>query len=142
MGSSKSFLIQIDLGDTVARPLGMGDCWPALNMTVGKEPMFFFVGGIQPKTVTLDDHPRMCQACGLYQARLKRVDHYISFFFIPLFRVKKGAPFLQCQSCGGLASESGEVSDQRLRSGGRTCPSCGQSIEPGFRFCPSCGKRV
>jgi hypothetical protein len=104
--------------------------------------MFFFVGGIQPKTVALDDTPRMCQACGLYQARLKRVDHYISLFFIPLFRVKKGTPFVQCQGCGSVSSESGDVWGQRPRTDGLTCPSCGYSIGPGFRFCPFCGKRL
>lgn len=104
--------------------------------------MFFFIGGIQPKTVTLDDTSRMCQACGLYQARLKRVDHYISLFFIPLFPIKKGTPFLQCQNCGSVSSESGDVWDQRPGTHGRTCPSCSQSVEPGFRFCPSCGRKL
>lgn len=104
--------------------------------------MFFFIGGIQPKTVTLDDTPRMCQACGLYQARLKRVDHYISLFFIPLFRAKKGTPFLQCGSCGSITGETGDGLGQDPGSHGRTCPSCGRSIEPGFRFCPFCGKRL
>ncbi|MDQ1336183.1 MAG: hypothetical protein QG552_3133 [Thermodesulfobacteriota bacterium] len=102
--------------------------------------MFFFVGGIQPKTVTLEETPRLCPACGLYQARLKRVDHYISLFFMPLFRVKKGTPFLQCQSCGSISSESGDVRGPRPGTRGRTCPFCGQSVEPGFHFCPFCGK--
>ncbi|MBU0736443.1 MAG: zinc ribbon domain-containing protein [Proteobacteria bacterium] len=84
----------------------------------------------------------MCQSCGLYQARLKRVDHYLSIFFLPVFRVKKGEPFFQCQSCGGLAAESGDFRDQRVRLAGRTCPHCGHSIESGFRFCPSCGGRL
>ena len=44
--------------------------------------MCIFIAGIQPKTVTLEDHARMCQACGLYQARLKRIDHYFSLFFL------------------------------------------------------------
>lgn len=104
--------------------------------------MFFFIGGIQPKTVTLDDAPRMCRACGLYQARLKRVDHYISLFFIPLFRIKKGNTFLQCQSCESVYSETGEALGRRPGNDGLTCPSCGHSIEPGFRFCPFCGKRL
>ncbi|MBW1787700.1 MAG: zinc-ribbon domain-containing protein, partial [Deltaproteobacteria bacterium] len=59
--------------------------------------MFFFIAGVQSKTVTVEDHPRMCPSCGLYQARLMRVDHYFSAFFIPLFRVKTGTPFVQCR---------------------------------------------
>jgi hypothetical protein len=103
--------------------------------------MFFFIAGIQPKTVTLDETPRMCPACGLYQARLKRVDHYLSLFFIPLFPVKKGGPFVQCQRCGSVFSESGEAWGG-TRTGDRTCPGCGRPVEPGFRFCPSCGRRL
>jgi len=101
--------------------------------------MFFFIGGIQPKTVTLEDTPRMCRACGLYQARLKRVDHYIALFFIPLFRVKKGTPFLQCRSCGSISDDSGKVLARDPGAHALTCPSCGRPIAPGFRFCPSCG---
>ncbi len=52
--------------------------------------MFFFIGGVQPKTITLDDSRRLCPACGLAQARLKRTDQYLSLFFIPLFPVKRG----------------------------------------------------
>jgi len=104
--------------------------------------MFFFIGGIQPKTVTLEDAPRMCPVCGLYQARLKRVDQYLSLFFIPIVRIKKGASFLQCQSCGSISGETGEILARRAERDGLACPSCGHSIEPGFRFCPFCGKRL
>jgi len=104
--------------------------------------MFFFIAGIQPKTVILEEHPRMCQVCGLYQVRLKRVDHYLSLFFLPIFRVKKGESFLRCQSCGSLSGESGDVWDHRFRDTGPTCPYCTQPVEPEFRFCPSCGRRL
>ncbi len=102
--------------------------------------MFFFIGGIQPKTVNLDEQPRMCPSCGLYQARLRRVDHYLSFFFIPLFCVKKGVPFLQCQSCGTLGRESGEVWGVGPGGPGDVCRNCGRALERSFRFCPFCGK--
>ncbi|SPF39937.1 hypothetical protein SBDP1_280015 [Syntrophobacter sp. SbD1] len=62
--------------------------------------MFFLIGGVQPKSVTVDETPRICPGCGLAQARLKRVDHYLSLFFIPLFPVKKGDPVLICDRCG------------------------------------------
>ncbi len=66
--------------------------------------MFFLIGGVQPKTVTLDEAAGICSACGLAQARLKRVDHYVSLFFIPLFRVKKGDPVLICDRCKAISS--------------------------------------
>jgi NMD protein affecting ribosome stability and mRNA decay len=64
------------------------------------EAVFVFIGGIQPKTRVLDHTPRLCPACGLAQARLKRVDHVLSLFFIPLFSVKRGTPVLMCERCG------------------------------------------
>ncbi len=104
--------------------------------------MFFFIGGVQPKTVTLDDTPRLCPACGLYQARLKRVDHYLSLFFIPLFRVKKGEPFLECNSCGAISDESGQVFHGPEKMRGTVCPYCGKPLEPSFQYCPYCGRKV
>jgi len=100
--------------------------------------MFFFIAGVQPRTVTLDDQPRMCPSCGLFQARLKRVDHYISVFFIPLIRIKKGTPVLVCERCGAVSSEQGEPGPPREPT--FTCPHCGQALEPGFRYCPYCGR--
>lgn len=103
--------------------------------------MFFFIGGVQPKTVTLDETPRMCPACGLYQARLRRVDHYLSLFFIPLFPVKRGRPFLKCQSCGAISDESGQTL-YAAEKPGTQCPYCGREIESSFRFCPYCGRTL
>jgi hypothetical protein len=103
--------------------------------------MFFVIAGIQPKTRTLDDQPRMCPACGLYQARLQQIDHYISIFFLPIFRVKKGTPFLRCQSCGNVSAESGQVWTGPKDKSGR-CPGCGRPLEKGYRFCPFCGKAL
>ena len=104
--------------------------------------MFFFIGGIQPKTVTIDDQPRMCRSCGLYQARLKRIDHYLSLFFIPIFPVKKGEPFLECRSCGAVMGEYEESPVHRVPEHPSHCPHCGQRIEPSFRYCPFCGKSL
>jgi hypothetical protein len=70
--------------------------------------MFFFIGGFQPKTVDLENVPRVCTSCGLYEARLKRVDHYISVLFLPLFRIKKGPAILICENCGHVWSEREE----------------------------------
>ncbi|RLB43440.1 MAG: zinc-ribbon domain-containing protein [Deltaproteobacteria bacterium] len=104
--------------------------------------MFFFIGGVQPKTVTLDETPRMCPVCGLYQARLKRIDHYLSLFFIPLFPVKRGKPFLECQSCGAISDESGAVFQGPGKVPGHACPYCGNPIEPSYRYCPFCGRAL
>ena len=94
--------------------------------------MFFFIGGVQPKTVELNEKPSMCRSCGLYQAKLKRIDHYISVFFIPVLRIKKGVPFLVCDKCGGGSGEYGL----------NTCPNCGKPLESDFQYCPFCGKRL
>jgi hypothetical protein len=102
--------------------------------------MFFLIGGVQPKTVTIDDTPRLCPACGLAQARLKRVDHYLSLFFIPLFPVKRGDPMVICERCGAVSSP-----DQGLTT--RTvkliqidqCPKCGSPVRPEDNFCAHCG---
>jgi hypothetical protein len=104
--------------------------------------MFFLIAGIQPKTVDLDSHSRRCSSCGLYQARLKRIDHYISLFFVRLVRVKKGEPFIQCQSCGSVFSESGETWHQAAGRPETRCSRCGTPLESAFRFCPGCGKQI
>ncbi|MFH1122500.1 MAG: zinc ribbon domain-containing protein [Pseudomonadota bacterium] len=104
--------------------------------------MFFFIAGIQPKAVDLDTHPRLCRSCGLYQARLKRMDHYLSFFFLPILPVKRGTPFLQCGNCGSIFDESGEERAETPKSDEPRCLRCGKALEPGFSFCPSCGKPV
>ena len=59
----------------------------------------FLIAGVQPKTRRVDEHPQRCPACGLARAYTTRVDHYLSLFFIPLFRVKRGEPFLLCNGC-------------------------------------------
>ena len=103
--------------------------------------MFFFIGGVQPKTVTVDDTPRMCPNCGLALARLKRTDHYIMIFFIPLLPIKKGQPFLHCSRCSGIFDESG----RDMLGGpisGRRCPRCGRELESDFTYCPYCGASV
>ena len=105
--------------------------------------MFFFIAGIQPKTAVVDNHPRLCPSCGLHQAMLKRVDHYVSIFFIPIIRIKKGEPVLECQSCGALYAESEERMVQASKGDpDLNCPYCGNPLKTGFRYCPFCGKAV
>ncbi|SFM46205.1 zinc ribbon domain-containing protein [Thermodesulforhabdus norvegica] len=106
--------------------------------------MFFFIGGVQPKTVTLDENPRLCPSCGLAQAKLKRIDHYVSLFFIPLFPVKKGEPLLMCERCGFAAPPDQADYFARSRQFHRRpqCPSCGLELDPSFNYCPRCGTKV
>ena len=104
--------------------------------------MFFFIGGVQPKKVTLDDNPRMCPNCGLALARLKRIDHYVSLFFIPLIPVKRGQPFLECSRCQGVFNETGQTAYETRGVQENQCPSCGEQLEQGYSFCPYCGKKV
>jgi len=104
--------------------------------------MFLFIGGVQKKTIFPDDQTVICPSCGLLQARMKRVDHYFSLFFIPLFRVKRGEPFLACPKCGVVSGEPyggfpGPLQDQPAR-----CPHCSRVLEPTFQYCPSCGRPV
>jgi len=60
------------------------------------DAFFFFIAGISPKVKVLDEKPRRCPVCGLHQAYYKRVDHYLSLFFIPIFKVKTGETVIRC----------------------------------------------
>ncbi len=104
--------------------------------------MFLFIGGIQPRTVTLDETPRLCPSCGLAQARLKRVDDYVSLFFIPIFPLRKGQPVLMCDRCGAVTSPDEPFVSRPGPSQGRECDRCGFPLESSFKYCPRCGSRV
>jgi len=102
--------------------------------------MFFFIGGIQPKTKDVDGKPMLCPSCGLLRARYKRVDHYISLFFIPIIKVKKGVPFLFCDQCG--AQSQGQAGNYYRENRSRTCKNCSRKLESDFMYCPFCGKSL
>jgi RNA polymerase subunit RPABC4/transcription elongation factor Spt4 len=104
--------------------------------------MFFLIAGIQQKTKVVDSAQRLCPICGLPQACLKRTDHYLSIFFIPLFPVKRGEVFLVCKNCERLQSRQGQEYDAGFREAARRCASCGRVIERSFSFCPDCGRKV
>ncbi|MHC1724632.1 MAG: zinc ribbon domain-containing protein [Syntrophobacteraceae bacterium] len=103
--------------------------------------MFFLIGGVQPKKATLDPIPRVCPSCGLARAKLKRVDHYVSLFFIPVFPIKRGIQVLICDSCGAVSS-TGQVVRGREPDGERGCARCGYPVSSEFRYCPGCGARI
>lgn len=106
---------------------------------------FFFIGGIQPKTIDLEEGSRICPICGLSRAKLRRVDHYLSLFFIPLFPVKKGEPVLICDRCGVVGDDTYYRSPSdylKVTKKDLICQYCGKSIAPDFRYCPFCGRPV
>ncbi len=104
--------------------------------------MFFFIGGITPKTKRLEDRPVRCPVCGLSQAYKIRVDQWLHLFFIPVFPVKRGQPFLFCERCNRqVDGQTGGPADG-LRPDPNRCPSCGHAIERDFRYCPLCGQRL
>ena len=104
--------------------------------------MFFFIGGISPRTVTLDRQPRICPNCGRLALYLKRIDHYLSVFFIPLFPVKRSAPFMSCGGCGAKFDEQGRRGFQDLFPKEQKCQHCGRTIGSDFKYCPSYGNPI
>jgi hypothetical protein len=104
--------------------------------------MFFFIGGVQPRTVRVDRQLRACPLCGRMELSLKRIDHYLSLFFIPLFPVKRGIPFLSCGSCRVSFKEDGSPCEQDSKDVRRKCQHCGKKLASDFVFCPYCGKTI
>ena len=101
-----------------------------------------FIAGVSPKIKILDRNPRRCPVCGLNQAHYKRMDHYLSLFFIPILRVKKGEPFIMCDRCERSFKEFGPDLTRPQREGAGTCRYCGKDVGGGFKFCPYCGKQI
>jgi RNA polymerase subunit RPABC4/transcription elongation factor Spt4 len=107
------------------------------------ESFFFFIGGLQPKVKVLEETPRRCPRCGLHQAYLKRVDHYLSVFFIPVLKVKTGAPVLVCNRCEQPVHDSGsDRSQPQQPSATRLCRFCNRAFPADYTFCPVCGRRL
>ena len=104
--------------------------------------VFFFIGGVQPKKVRLDRHARSCPSCGRMSLFHERLDHYLSLFFIPLFPVKKGVPYLVCESCDSGYKEDGTRLEEGRARFGRNCSRCGRTLESDFIYCPYCGKTL
>ncbi len=104
--------------------------------------MFFLIAGVSPKTKIVDQTPRRCPACGLYQAYYQRVDHYFNLFFIPLVRVKKGEPFLMCERCQKPVDEFSRDFSENQDETGLLCRHCGNPVNRDFKYCPSCGKKI
>jgi RNA polymerase subunit RPABC4/transcription elongation factor Spt4 len=101
-----------------------------------------FIAGVAPKIKILDQNPRRCPVCGLNQAHYKRIDHYLSIFFIPILRVKKGEAFIMCDRCERTFHDFGSDLTGQQPEGAGTCKYCGKAVGNDFQFCPYCGKRL
>jgi rubrerythrin len=102
----------------------------------------FLIAGISPKTKQLDANPRRCPVCGLRRAYYKRIDHYFSLFFIPIFRVKKGEPFIMCDSCEKSVPQYEQDYYPGTNKPDQHCRYCGSTLQSGFKYCPYCGKPI
>jgi RNA polymerase subunit RPABC4/transcription elongation factor Spt4 len=103
--------------------------------------MFFLIGGVQPRTILIEKQTKVCPFCGHFELQKKRVDHYFSLFFIPLFPVKKGKPFLICHKCQNIPDQN-DFSTRRSESELKNCKNCGKSSFGDFSYCPYCGKSL
>jgi len=102
----------------------------------------FIIGGISPRPKRLDSNPRPCPACGLYQAYLTRIDHYLTLFFVPLFRVKKGTPFIRCDRCERSVEDFPAEPRRGPHKEKLVCGSCAKALNNEFKYCPFCGNKV
>ncbi|MDA8139255.1 MAG: zinc ribbon domain-containing protein [Desulfobacteraceae bacterium] len=102
--------------------------------------MCFFIAGVQPKTRNIETTARRCPRCGLYQAYLRQVDHYLSLFFIPLIPIKRGQPFLYCLRCQQPVGTEEQHPSGWPQDGPPRCRHCGRSIQADFDYCPGCGR--
>jgi len=101
-----------------------------------------FIAGVAPKIKILDQNPRRCPVCGLNQAHYKRIDHYLSIFFIPILRVKKGEAFIMCDRCEKTFHDFGSDFTRPQQEGAGICRSCGKTLDKDFKYCPGCGRRI
>ncbi|MEE8399670.1 MAG: zinc ribbon domain-containing protein [Desulfobacterales bacterium] len=101
----------------------------------------FLIAGISHRAKAIEEAPRLCPDCGLAQAYLKRVDQYVTLFFIPILRVKKGEPFLTCVKCQRDLEDNGK-SPYHATHPQQPCKYCGNALESTFSFCPNCGRQT
>jgi hypothetical protein len=99
--------------------------------------MFFFIGGIAPRAVTVGSGPAdaICPACGAVGAlERRRVDSVLSLFFVDVLTVKRGArTFDACRKCGWTSAGRGG------RGGDGADALAPGADDGGWRFCPFCG---
>ena len=99
----------------------------------------FLIAGLQPRKKRLEAQARTCPRCGGQSAYRLRYDQYLSLFFVPLLRVKKGEAVLWCDNCRKAHGPSRPGPAFRDLYPAPTCGQCGRPLESDFRFCPRCG---
>jgi hypothetical protein len=104
--------------------------------------MFFFIAGIGPRRNKLESQPRTCPNCGQSRAYLGRTDDYLYLFFIPVVRIRKRQPYVECEACGFVADETGKVYAPGMDVQVIRCPGCRAILDKDFRYCPYCGAKV
>ncbi len=103
----------------------------------------FIIGGVQGKNVRLDHQAIQCPVCNTSNVYNQRIDQYITLFFIPLFRIKKGIAYLKCEGCESIiGDEILDKSSRRTGTGIPQCRWCGKGLDKTFSFCPYCGKQI
>lgn len=102
----------------------------------------FFIAGITPKLKQLDESSGLCPICRSRPAYYKRVDHYLTLFFIPILRIKTGEPFLMCDHCAESAHEFEDIRPYLQGKNELTCPYCNKTIKESFQYCPHCGNAL
>jgi ribosomal protein L37E len=70
------------------------------------------------------------------------MDHYLSLFFIPVLRVKKGEPFIMCDRCQRSSPEFETPGNLPFQDNAIVCKYCGKSMNRDFKYCPFCGKQL
>jgi hypothetical protein len=101
-----------------------------------------FIGGVGPRRKKIESHPRICSSCGLSQAYIVRMDDYLSLFFIPILRIRKGQLFVECERCGHVTDENGKVYAPGKDLRAISCHRCGETLEKKFTYCPYCGAEL
>ena len=101
-----------------------------------------FIGGVGPRRKKLESQARICSNCGLSQAYLVRTDQYLSLFFLPILRIRKGQSFVECERCGHITDETGKVYASSTDPRPFQCHRCGQTLDKGFNYCPHCGAEL
>jgi len=99
--------------------------------------MLFIIAGISTKRIKKDNAGQICPNCGLYRLYRFRDDNYFNLFFIPVFRISKGAEYMMCEIC-----DKPDLSSSAFRSKRNNCVACGASLKKKFKFCPNCGNKI
>lgn len=92
--------------------------------------MFFFFGGITPRTL-VKQTGLACRSCGGPLSEVQ-IDHVLSLFFMPFWTVSRGKPYLACSRCGWQQGDDHTLRRRRLGPGPGQATSNGVYSGPGL----------